>query len=164
MGSFQKIIFFDLEETLIDDWATMKLLSEENPHLKSWINSHGSFRAGLFSCAVWDERDLSIFKKELQERLEKEFGFVFDPSLFLTRDMMLEKIRVWSKKPFLNSDDFSDFFDKRSIMEMFWIHQFSEENTEIILLDDTVPNIKLISQDVKNNTCSFVNPKRWPKL
>lgn len=160
--SSQKIILFDLELTLINDWENRRLMIDENPGLLPWIKGEGEFRAGLLSCAVWDESDLVSFQEELQDRIEQVFGFKFDPSLFLTRDMMMEKIRVWSRMPFLSSEDFSDFFKKREIVEMFWLNQFNQEGVELVLLDDTVPNLTMVNNDVAGNTCRMVNPLRWP--
>lgn len=158
----QKTILFDLELTLIESWEDPTLLDEKIPGLMPWIKRQGAFKAGLLSFAVWDEKDLKKFNKNLRNPLEEHFGFQFDDSLIFLRDTMLEKTRIWERMPFLSTDDFSDFFKKRKAVEDLWLHEFQFPNTELILLDDTVPNLTVQANDLDHCRLTLVNPWTLP--
>lgn len=157
------IILFDLEETLIDDWSLRNLLHEDNIHLQPWINQQGTFRTGLLSFAVWDDNDVEVFNKELRGCLEHTFNITFDDQLIFTKNILLEHIRVWDKKPFLSACDFDDFFNKRQMIEMVWLHMFQQPNTHLMLLDDTVPDVHMTSLNVPECHLTMVNPKNLDK-
>ena len=152
------VIFFDLELTLIEDWSNPLLQHHANPALIPWIKQQGDFKAGLLSFAVWNERDLTVFNRTLRKDIEDVFGFSFDDGLMLIKDQLLAKTRTWEKMPFLSADDFSDFFNKRKAMEDLWLHEFQQPNTRVILLDDTVPNFTISSDEVDNCHLQLVNP------
>lgn len=152
------IVLLDLEQTLIEDWSNPVLQHEANPSLLPWFKSLGDFQAGLLSFAVWNEEDLKVFNRNLREPLEQTFGFQFQNDLIFLKDDLLTRFRIWLNMPFLDQSDFSDFFNKRRSMEDLWLHEFQQPHTRLILLDDTVPNITLHSDDVENCQLQLINP------
>ena len=155
-------ILFDLEKTLIEDldgrgWKSAVLLTEQNPHLQSWIDRQKPFRAGLLSFAVWDDDDLAGFNAHLRPFLEERLGFVFDDELMLTKQNLLAKTRLWENMPFLDASDFDDFFRKRVSVENIWLHEFQKPDHTLILLDDTVPNLTTTS-DVPGCVLKMIDP------
>lgn len=158
------IVLFDLEETLIESWENPRLLHEENPSIQKWLSTLGAFQSGLLSFAVWDEKDLNTFNKTLREPLEKTFGIEFsDPLMFIKTDLLI-KNRVWENKPFLDMNDFDDFFKKDTTMFALWKNEFQRPNTRVILLDDKVLNTSFKALDVENCELQTINPlSNWFK-
>jgi len=154
-----KIILFDLEETLIEDWNVPTLLCEQFPKIKEWIAKEGEFQSGIFSWAIWDQKDLTSFNKELRGRIEESHNIHFNDNLIFLRDDILKSFREWFHMPFMDSDDFMAFFKKRQAIEELWLRHFNQPDTELVFLDDTVPNMVCVISDVKNNILRLVNSK-----
>src|ERR1700757_361134 len=97
-----KIIFFDLENTLIPDWYEDRstLLFLEHPVLQEWIISQGSFRAGLFSFAIWRDEDIKLFNQTLRPILEEKLSIKFEDNLIIASNEIKEWINLWNKTPF----------------------------------------------------------------
>ena len=155
------IIFFDLEETLIEEWPIAHLMTERIPGLRPWIARQQPFRAGLLSFAVWDDADVQRFNASMRPFLEEQFSFVFEDDLILTKTALLHKTRIWDRMPLLSMDDFDDFFNKRRSMEDLWLHEFQRPDTHVILLDDTIPDLTITSH-LPNCRLSLVNSKNLP--
>ena len=157
------ILFLDLENTVIWDWTeNPTLMCARFPILKEWVVSHlgPNTRVGLLSWAVWHEADLEEFNKDGGIRMDLEIThkFKFDDSLIIKLNDCIDKARNWMKMPKLDQTDFFEFIKKRQMMEEIWLHEFDQPNTNVILFDDTVPNITLRRDDVENNTLQFVDP------
>jgi hypothetical protein len=167
------IIFFDLENTLIWDWIdNPRLMCSRHPEISDWIKAQGTFRAGLFSWAVWNDHDVEVFNRPggIRDDIEITHKFKFDDNLIITRDLLFDKFRVWLKMPFLrHSDEVFDFFKKRQTIQELWLREFNQPNTRVILLDDTVEPMTMINHRVENNRLELVDPwsfikeeKLWP--
>ena len=155
------ILLLDLENTIIEDWSEApNLLGDSYPELKEWVGSHvvQNARVGLLSWAIWNDDDLIKFNKRFRPVIEDGHGFKFDDSLIFNRDKLLTKFQGWKRMPFLDGDDFMSFFNKRIVCEELWLHEFSEPETKIVFLDDTVPDMVLKHSTIKNNSLELVNP------
>jgi FMN phosphatase YigB (HAD superfamily) len=169
-----KIIFFDLEGTLIPDWFEDRetLLHIKHPELREWIIDQHPFRAGLFSHAILTEKDVKEFNETLRPRLEETLLFKFEDELFITNKEQKEWINEWMHTPFNTATENTLTFKKDGIMQLIWKFKFTQDDTKIILLDDTVDDVVMhrttflpsknrhlsVSQSVKNNSLEFVNP------
>lgn len=155
-------IFLDLENTIIWDWTDdRRLISDIFPQWKDWLietlaGSH--VHVGLFSWAVCDDKDLKEFNRELRKPIEDAFHFKFEDQLIFTLDDLHKKVKGWNKMPFLDRQDFLAFFDKRRIIEDIWLKEFSKPNTHVILIDDTVPNLKMINSSHDNCLLELIDP------
>lgn len=170
----KKIIFFDLEQTLIPDWFEDRqtLLPLMHPDLKEWIFSQFPFTAGLLSFAVWNNKDLTTFNQELRPLIEEHLFFKFDDDLIFTSHHVREWINEWNKTPWETADDNASTFKKNGIMNIIWKNKFIEDDTHVILLDDTIDDMVVSrtsvlqssngnfthSVPVRNNILEFVNP------
>lgn len=152
------LVLFDLEQTLIDEWSNPVLWHDHNPSILRWLRTLGPFTSGLLSFAVWDDKDKHHFNANLRAPIEHAFGFAFSDEWMLTKNQLLDKARVWERKPFLDSSDFDDFFNKRKVVEDLWLNEFQTPNTRVILIDDTVPNFRVQALDVDNCVLELVNP------
>jgi hypothetical protein len=168
-----KIIFFDLENTLIPDWIEDRhsLIFLQHPILREWIINQMPFRAGLFSFAVWDDNDVKIFNNTLRKLIEEKLFLNFEDDLIITKKEVKDWINEWNKTPWNSADDNSSTFKKDGLMQQIWRFKFNQNNTQIVLLDDTVddmviqrstflPNGRAFasSTPIQNNSLELVNP------
>lgn len=155
------IILFDLENALIWDWTEdRRLMCSRFPEISEWIRDQGDFRAGLFSWAIWNDKDLAEFNERggVRDDIEITHKFKFEDDLIITRGQLCDRFRVWFKKPWIRDDDFIDFFNKTMAIQALWEREFDQPNTRVILFDDTVKNITMTRTCVENNTLELVNP------
>jgi FMN phosphatase YigB (HAD superfamily) len=169
----EKIIFFDLEGTLIPDWwEDRSLLPERHPELRDWIIDQQPFKAGLFSFAILKDKDIQEFNETIRKPLEDLLFFNFEDDLFITNLEMKEWINEWMNTPYNTPTQNSLIYKKDGIMELIWKFKYNQDNLHIILIDDTVDDLIIhrstflpvkdrhlsVSQPVQNNTLEFVNP------
>ena len=57
------ILFLDLEDTIIESWNDPFLINVEK--IKEWLKCHSFKEIRLFSFAVHDNRDITIFNSQL---------------------------------------------------------------------------------------------------
>jgi hypothetical protein len=155
-----KLILFDLENTLIWDWIENRgLVSMSFPQLGQWIEDQGEFTAGLFSFAVWDKDDLNEFNTSgMREDIEEHHHFKFDDEWIFLRDSLVEPFKKILKMPFLDKHDLFSFFNKHMILERLWLENLvcdSCKDMDVILLDDTVKDLTITHE---NSSLTFVNP------
>lgn len=158
-------IFFDLEQTLIPDWFEdrVTLIPNVHPALKEWIFNQMPFTAGLLSFAVGNN-DMDVFNNELRPHIETNLHFKFDDKWILTVEAMNEMMNKWNHTPF--EKDNCSIFKKFGIMHAIWKNLFIEDDTRVILLDDTVEDMIIHrttimdkhTETVTNNSLEFVNP------
>lgn len=157
MNSSKKIILFDLENTLINAWDDPRPMEVMIPLIPEWIHNEKPFKAGLFSFAVWHDKDLNTFNNKMREDVERVFDIEFDDDLIFLRDELLSTFRNILHMPFLDSDDLHSFFNKSMIVQQLWEHEWVHkfEETELILLDDTVHDMTM---KCNKSTLRLVNP------
>lgn len=135
-----KILLFDLEQTLFPDWTEdhETLLPLLHPELRDWIFDQFPFRAGVFSWAIHDDRDKAIFNKKMRPSIEEHLHFKFEDDLIFSVHQIGTMIKVWEKMPFETSSETVQLFKKEGSIRHMWRNFFTEPNTHVILLDDTV--------------------------
>jgi hypothetical protein len=153
----KKMLFLDLEETLIDDWHTKNILHLQIQKIKKEIIEPHSFdSAVLFSFAVWDEEEKNHFDIFLKEKLEELLGITITVQ---TMEQVFEKVL---KKNGITGErrEFSDIFLFNAKFQLFsdWIKLMKENNILAILVDDTVEDQELLLKK-SNNLIQFFNPK-----
>lgn len=155
-----KIILFDLENTLIGDWNDdRRLMCARFPCLKEWTENEKPFVAGLMSFAVWDEKDLNDFNHRLgiRDDIEITHDFKFNDDWIFLRNSLLEPFRKILKMPFLTMEDLFSFFDKGDIVKKLWLDKWIKEfpTTEFVFLDDTIEDMVIHKDEA---VLRFVNP------
>jgi hypothetical protein len=156
------ILLLDLEETIIWDWLDKPtLMCAAFPCLKEWVCSQlgPETHVGVLSWAIWNAHDIKEFsRRNIRSDIEITHGFKFDDSLIFPLDDLLENFKVWLKMPFIDRDDLCEFVKKTQMAMEIWQKMFQQPNTQVILFDDTVPDITLISDTIPNNSLKLVNP------
>lgn len=145
-------LFFDLEQTLIPDWfEDRSLLTQMHPSLKQWILNQAPFTAGLLSWAV-SNKDLPVFNKDIRPFIEKDLDFAFDDKWIITTDVINAWMNNWKKTPFNRWHDNQSNYNKFDMMFNIWKHLFTEPDTRVILLDDTVEDMVIHRSSLVNNS------------
>lgn len=147
-----KIIFLDLEDTVIDTWDSMLLLPSACERIMKMIND-ANFKPeafGIFSFAIRDRADIDKFDKELRSRLEKIIGWTFDDQFIWSTDYMKDIIatNLRLNRSKFSDNDFFDFFKKDSaFIECAKFHS----NKDMWLFDDAVTptHVEFPVQNVK---------------
>ncbi len=149
------VLLLDLELTLIQSWEEPDWLEENANKIKNFINSQNFDSFGLFSLAVWEDKDVVKFNSFLRPIIEKELGINFDDMWILTKTKIIQKVRQNTKLAFFGQDinDF-DFFLQKDHLLTFLILNNAWPNTNITLIDDTVKNCNLI---LDNSTTNIIN-------
>lgn len=139
----------DLEETAIARWDDPIMLDENIDAISACIFNTVEqykkqfdsvmFRIGIFSFAIWNEKDKEVFINTLQKTIETKLGFNISPSLILTiSDIHTSCIDKKIKADML---DFFDFFGKDDAF-FKWAKKQKEE--VFVLFDDTIEDQCLV--------------------
>lgn len=70
-------LFLDLEKTMIHSWDDPIIVNEER--IMSSIRLVNPDKVGIYSYAIYDKKDLTIFQDTIQYELEKSFQINIDP-------------------------------------------------------------------------------------
>lgn len=146
------LVFLDLEETLVDDWSSQLLLTANVRVTRSFLKTlPPGTKVGLMSWAVWDERDKSLFNKDLRPFLEAELDVQFSDDFVWSMD-------DWAQEVFnstgmkLSREDLFDVFGKHEVLFKLSRHSPKFEGHQVVLVDDVAEH--MLKWDVPHNRCS----------
>lgn len=145
--------FFDLEETLITNWHDPVLTNVQK--VKQWIADNGVKQAGVFSWAIWNQKDVDVFNTQLKKWLESVYEIEFTEVVTKTAAVRT----VCHAKALKYEDD----FDLEQVAKVFGKHGIftewclaRERDCTCILLDDLVPDRETFDH-AKNLLVKLVN-------
>ena len=126
-----KVFFFDLEETVIECWSNPILCNKDK--IISFIQQNNVEEVHIFSAAIWDDRDKSIFEKTLKSWLEDTFNIKI-----LSWPSMTEvwKETQWKICKFENVQEIIAMIGKKRMFED-WCKIKHHKDSHCILLDDS---------------------------
>jgi hypothetical protein len=127
----QKTVFVDLEECLALSWADPIPCNHEK--VERFLAEHGR-EVELFSFAVWNEKEVEIFREKHGPMLEREFNckFVNVHPLSKVHDI----VRRFNQVHF-ESWELSSIWGKARSFEDFCLWQ-NKTDWHFVLFDDTV--------------------------
>lgn len=135
----KRILFLDLENTIIDTWDTCNLASNHEV-IKNWIKENNFDEVHVFSYAIWNEDDVNTFDRpEFRGWLESVFEIKFNDNI-LTIDKMI-KLCNNNLRIIMDRDDFFAFMKKDIAFRLICEQLFHE--CDCFLLDDMVKNTSL---------------------
>lgn len=140
-------IFLDLEETVIDDFYSKKILFDNIIKIKKSISffsdkysnqiDNKNINLILFSAAVCSNNDVEYFNIYLKNILEKHLDLIFS-DIFIFDTLTIFKLALKNGINPLPDDTIHDIFQfniKEQVFELV-----SKDNSVNILYDDTVLN------------------------
>lgn len=142
----KKVLFLDLEETIINDWWSRKLVNVHK--LRKYIRLNSISTIGIFSFAIFDDNDRKDFSDNMHSWLEEVLEVTISDELIPTVEDVV-KIVSHQKRilPLITARDFFDFFDKRSAFEYYCTNDYRFADHKCTLIDDAVKNTRLILDD-----------------
>lgn len=141
------LLLLDLEETVIDNWHTARLLPENIETIKECFGDcPDTLHVGLMSWAVWDAKDLETFNTDIRPRLEEQLGMKFSDDWVFSMDDWAE-FTFWATGKRISRDDFFDMFNKEHVL-------FALRNCE------RMPNITFLVDDTVTHMGQIVNTER----
>jgi len=148
----KKILFLDLEETVINCFTDFKTLINVE-EVKTFIHSIGFDEVRIFSFAIWEDKDVDRFFSLINPLLAK----CLDVTITVPPIKVCEIRKIVEKAEgcFFEFDwEFSTTFRKDlSFMKMV---EHTMENVEVTLLDDKVANTTICNHD-KNIKMNLIN-------
>lgn len=135
----QRILFLDLEETVIPEWGDFYVPEYYSMKLRKFIKGFNPHRIEIFSWAIWGESELAtfdIYRDSIALEVGSPFDHVHDIQSLITKYRETTRIRV------MDQNDFFDFIKKeRFLFDMAMAGAYP--NKHIVLLDDAVTSMKI---------------------
>jgi hypothetical protein len=141
--------YWDLEGTVIDNWDSQQLCNVHE--VRRYVAANNITDVTIFSFAIWDEKDVATFHRELEPMLVDAFGvkFVNVLSAEYVRKVVLKHMRAH-----FDLNDFLCLWGKnRGFIEYC---EAGLTGGTVTLLDDQVPNVTHINHD-RELTMKLVN-------
>lgn len=138
-----KNIFLDLEGTLIDDWDSMNLLSNQVDAVKTLLKNRNVNAVHIFSFAIHNAIDIMRFEDELKPRLESRLGVKILSTPCMIE--MKEADEKWRKCRLFDMNEFIILRGKRDAFES-WV-SLNHAGEESTLIDDVVQNMHMHDTD-----------------
>lgn len=129
-----KILFFDLENTIIDHFSTFKLIKQD--FIRTVLDQYPDYRIGIYSYALWCENNLKIALEKLKE-FENYFNVVIDKTLIPLVPEMQRLAQYRDGKKMTMHEFWINYPKMKSFIHFSYL--FPQEST-LILVDDTVDN------------------------
>jgi hypothetical protein len=136
-------LWFDLEATVIKSWDTPFIINQEK--IFDFLKLFPCDEIGIFSFAIWDDKDRAFFNAQMKPHLEAMFGIRI--SHVPTKQELFQAIKKANKKQF-DFDDFCDFWGKENGFSD-WIR--ATNTGTHILIDDMVEDCEM-----KFNHCHII--------
>lgn len=151
--------FFDLEDTLIDSWASGLLV--HTSVVREFLQRYDIRGFHIFSFAVWNERDRATFDQDLRQLLERTFQvqILTCPTLEDFREATLEQAQM----AFSASGYCQQWGKVRAFQDYVRHHGF---DGRAVLVDEMVPTASTVERQ-SGHVIEYVNVshlEQWTPL
>lgn len=140
--------FFDLEETVIDNWFSAQIINQSV--VSSFIEQNNITHITIFSAAVFNPVDKFYFNSKIKKPLEGAFG--------VTVADCVSMMDVWKQSSLKNIlfDSVTECLIIMGKKRMFeeWCRKYN--NVHCVLLDDSFDD-EVINNKTHNRITEFVN-------
>lgn len=138
-------IFFDLEETLINDFEE-GFIRNLNP-IKIFLENNNIKEINIFSFAIWNDDDLETFDKWHRKGIEDNFDIIIK-DVFTVENIAKEILKLTGLS--LEVTEVITMFGKeKSFMDFVKSKNFSKS----VLVDDMIETGLFL----RKNSCKFIN-------
>ncbi|MCB1158878.1 MAG: hypothetical protein H7A25_26660 [Leptospiraceae bacterium] len=150
-----KYLFLDLENTVIDSWENLIVLN--NPKVQETIRSINPEKIGIYSFAIWDDKDKETFKTMLFADITKTYNINIDLELLFS---VPDIIKISGFDPKMKPNEFIKSYGKELSFIQFSKKKFGGNGNETFLIDDLVEDTYIESKNIK---ITMLNPIRVDK-
>jgi len=133
-----KILFLDLDETLIIDWDNIVPIRENLDRIHNFIVQEQISEAYIFSASIWTEEERLFFQNNIEPVISPYLGDIhLIPLLF--KDIFSTIVK--EHKLHVEPSDFNDLFVFNTKMQPFieWC-KIKKKGSTCVLFDDIVDN------------------------
>jgi hypothetical protein len=152
----KKVIFLDLEDTVIDEFDSAALARLVNvAPVRAFLEDEAPAAVRLFSFALWDDHRVALFSEFFEMRLNRALGVELD----LTDTFTTEKLFQLCTRlgTVFESDNECMLFHGKDYGFQHFIEMSPEfDDTEVVLVDDAVQS-KQIFYPARRLTLRMVN-------
>lgn len=131
-----KVVFLDLEETVISEWADPVLVNRSR--VVEWLEEEAPSSVGIFSFAIHHDQDLLIFQQEIAPMLFRALGITTFSHVPTVEDVACCGEQSVSLAQIFTAGKAEGFL--RYVLANF-------EEGEYVLLDDKVETATLFDKD-----------------
>lgn len=157
----KKIVFLDLEDTVIDEfWRAGSASLMNIERVRAFLAAERPDAVRLFSFAMADERTVEQFSREFEARLESALGVTFDLEDTFTTDKLFRLCRR-NGTIFEDENECMLFHGKEIGFQRFIEMSEQFDDTEVVLVDDSV-DLKEIRLPRRNLTIRMLNVNDLP--
>jgi hypothetical protein len=152
----KKVVFLDLEDTVIDEFdaAALARLVNVEP-VREFLEVEAPSTVRLFSFALWDEHRVALFREFFEARLNRALGVELDLKDTFTTEKLFELCRRLGTV--FESDNECMLFHGKDFGFQHFIEMSTEfDDTEVVLVDDAVQT-KQIFYPARRLTLRMVN-------
>lgn len=140
----KKILYLDLEDTIIDDWMLQYSCNAVNTDkVRRWIKDIGVTEARLFSFAISNQDDVNFFNRVLKSWLESILEIKIDTTNCFTTEILESTMRK-SGIVFENEHECMLMMGKDYGFQRFMEITKESDNHEIWFLDDVIETKTII--------------------
>ena len=141
-------MFLDLEGTVIEDWDSFRLMTENIRSIRHALEHRKIKEVHIFSFAIHDEADVARFVSELQPTLERHLQV---PIVGVhTIQEMKHVDEVWRGCRLFDMSEFILLRGKQGAFESWAASKHPGQSSALI--DDVVPNLILNNLDTQTQT------------
>lgn len=158
----KKILFLDLEDTVIDDFSMGLQATLVNTEVvRAFIAAEAPAAVRIFSFALYSARCLEQFKRCFEVRLNQALGIQLDTERLFTTPQLLQLCRRHGT--YYEDDHECLLFHGKDYGFQRFVEMSSQfDDVEVVLLDDVVEP-KTIHYPERSLTMRFVNIHQLPQ-
>lgn len=156
MTEVDTLVFLDLEQTIIASFDDPFLINVQS--IKQFLQERNITEVGIFSFAIWDQKDQYTFKDHIKPAIELALGVTV--KTWPTLQDMVRADREFTGVRFdteLETHRFTQLRGKKDGFLHYVQHKYNFKKA--ILIDDVVPNLTIIDRD-RDRTIELWNVDR----
>lgn len=135
-----KMMFLDLEETIIRSWHNPTLCNVD--YLRYLLNIEKVTEVHIFSFAIWNQADKDHFSQQLKPHIEQALGVRIRSWVSVSE---INKVIRQFTSTVLEDWELADVWGKLRAFQDYCRAQY--KGMECVLIDDVVPNSAFILTD-----------------
>src|SRR6478736_4952511 len=134
----RRILYLDLENTIIDHWSTFEYLPDNIKKIQEIIEKRDIDSIGIFSYAIWCDENVKILMDKPFKEINEYFSGKLDRSLIIPVQSMVDSSKQINPKAVdLSTGYYWRFFSKEHAM-LDYVRMNHLVDDYIGLVDDTI--------------------------
>lgn len=142
----QRILFLDLEQTIIDVWHEANIIKEQVPFIKEVIRKFKPEHIGIFSFAIDNDDDKEHFRNKMKSDIEEAIETKVNMQHVISVQEMIKLVKKVNHTVGMDFQDFFTWFNKeKALIDCLKALNFQGR---ACLVDDTVDDSIFINRNM----------------